>query len=267
MLNNLILNKNLEIAILASLEAGKKILEIYNEDLSYKIKSDLSPITAADKAANEIIQNYLLKTNIPIISEENLIPDYSIRKEWRKFWLVDPLDGTKEFISKNGEFTVNISLIENNKPLLGVIFEPVTGNLYYADVKQKKAFIFKSINESVDISDVRKKSKVIFRQNKLKKDRINIVVSRSHIDKKTSEFINKQKLKSKILKSGSSLKFIFVIIGRADIYPRFGPTMEWDVAAADAICRATSVKILNIETEKELIYNKEDLRNPSFICM
>ena len=267
MINKFNLNKNLEIAIMASLDAGNQIVKIYNEDFNFQTKSDLSPITIADQVANGVIHNYLSKTDIPIISEENLIPDYSIRKEWSRFWIVDPLDGTKEFIKKNGEFTVNISLIENNKPVLGVVFEPVMGNLYYGDVKQKKSFIFKSINENIDIDYVLKKSKVIFKGNELKKGIITIVVSRSHLNTKTSEFINKQKLKTKILRAGSSIKFIFVIIGRADIYPRFGPTMEWDTAAADAICRATGIKILNIETKKELIYNKEDMRNPSFVCM
>jgi len=262
-INNFNLNKNLEIAIKASVEAGKKIVKIYNEDFSFKIKSDLSPITAADMAANEIIQSYLLKTNIPIISEENLIPDYPIRKEWRKFWLVDPLDGTKEFINKKGEFTVNISLIENQTPIIGVVYVPVTKELYFAEAGVG-SFKFENI---IDFSDIVLSERINLRTSN-SPEIFTIVASRSHLNDQTLAFLEQKKVekqKVEIKQFGSSLKICKVAERKANCYPRLGPTMEWDTAAAHAIALYSGKNIFQYNSSNPIIYNKESLINPFFI--
>lgn len=264
MLNNLILNKNLEIAILASLEAGKRILEIYNEDLSFKIKNDLSPVTIADEAANLIIQNFLLKTNIPIISEENLIPEYSIRKKWRQFWLVDPLDGTKEFINKNGEFTVNIALIENQIPILGVVYVPITKELYFAE-KDIGSYKFENI---LDYNEILMSEGKNLRTSSSSSKIFTIVTSRSHLNDETLAFLERKKEEKhevEIKQYGSSLKICKVSEGKANCYPRLGPTMEWDTAAAHAIALYSGKNIFKFNSSNQVIYNKESLINPFFI--
>lgn len=261
------LNPNLITAIKASIDAGKEIMNIYNSDFNYELKEDASPLTIADKNANAIINKYLVKTTIPIISEENAQIDFSIRKDWNTCWIVDPLDGTKEFIKRNGEFTVNIALVENGIPILGVIYVPVKKTLYFADVNKKELFTTTLISHNTSIDKIIDNAILVYTKNE-NSNMIRVVGSRSHMNIETSDFIDSLKEKYdevEIVPKGSSLKFCLVAEGVADIYPRFAPTMEWDTAAAHAICKACGVSVISKETNKELSYNKEDLLNPWFI--
>lgn len=261
------MKRNMEIAILAAIKAGEEILRIYeNNEIQVETKLDHSPLTVADKSANEIINKHLAVTNIPIISEENKQISYETRKHWQECWVVDPLDGTKEFISRNGEFTVNIALIKNNCPLLGIIYVPVTKELYFADVE--KSVVNKCvISSSKDFKKELGNSTLISPQHT--DDKIRVVGSRSHMDEETMEYISSLKMRTEkkieIVQKGSSLKFCLVAEGLADVYPRFAPTMEWDTAAGQAICMASGLKIYIRETKEMMLYNKEELINPSFL--
>ena len=260
------MKNNLSIAIQASIEAGKAILEIYTSPFEVEIKGDKSPLTLADKNANDVINSYLKNTGIPIISEENKQLDYSERKDWNKCWIVDPLDGTKEFIKRNGEFTVNIALIENGNPLLGVIFVPVSKDLYFTSVDALKAFKYTLKNEDVPVSEILENALEILPETKTPSV-VKIVGSRSHLNDDTKNFISGIEKENEvgIVSKGSSLKFCLVAEGKANLYPRYAPTMEWDTAAGQAICQAAGVKVINNETQKPLRYNKENLLNPYFL--
>ena len=242
-------------------QAGEAILNIYHHsDFSQTVewKSDNSPLTVADKAAHNVIVNALKISypDIPILSEEGAQISYEIRKNWQRFWLIDPLDGTKEFIKKNGEFTVNIALIENGKPTVGVVFVPVKNWLFFAE-EGKGAF---KINENGEITTLQgcKES--------LEKRPIHIVSSRSHLSEETAHFIA-QYPNAECVSMGSSLKFMLVAEGEADIYPRFAPTMEWDTAAAHIIVAESGANICDYPDKKPLIYNKENLLNPHFLVV
>ena len=230
-----------------SKKASNKILDIYNHSFDVKKKLDDSPITKADLESNDIICKSLEKEfpNIPVISEENRIRDY---KE-SVFFLVDPLDGTKEFINKNGEFTVNIGLVIDNISTLGVIEIPVTGVQYFSNGESSFKFEKKNLKK---ISSLNKRKK------------IKIVVSRSHLDSFTINLLNKIKNEHSTLKIGSSIKFCLVAEGEADLYLRKGNTMEWDTAAGSAIIKTSHSKIYDFNL-KELKYGKKDFRNSSFI--
>jgi 3'(2'), 5'-bisphosphate nucleotidase len=243
----------LDTAIKAAIKGGEEILEIYNGHIEVETKSDNSPLTQADKNAHVAIMEFLEKTNIPVLSEEGREIPFSERKNWNKLWIVDPLDGTKEFIKKNGEFTVNIALIENGIPIMGVIYVPVTKTLYYG---AKNIGSFKE-----------------FEGNKLQlpinSDRKNYVAvgSRSHMSPETETLFNELKLQHgeiEIVSMGSSLKICLVAEGVADIYPRFGPTMEWDTAAGHAIAKFAGKSFIDISTNEEMKYNREDLLNKWF---
>lgn len=260
------ISKNLQIAIEASLKAGDAIMKVYDTTFNVEIKDDKSPLTEADKKANDIINTFLQPTPIPIISEENKQIDYTIRKKWDTCWIVDPVDGTKEFIKRNGEFTVNIALVHQGTPQLGVIYVPATKTLYFADVAKKQAFKSQLVSHATSLEDVLEKSKPL--KTKQSSDAIEVVGSRSHMSKETLDFVEKLKEGGKAVKivsKGSSLKFCLVAEGNADIYPRFAPTMEWDTAAGQAICNAVGVKVISKETNKALLYNKKNLLNPWFI--
>ncbi|MBO0342090.1 MAG: 3'(2'),5'-bisphosphate nucleotidase CysQ [Bacteroidota bacterium] len=262
------LNHQLTRAIKASIDAGKAIMKIYNSaDFGTEFKKDDSPLTQADLESNRVIMSYLTKTSIPIISEENKNLDYSARKNWDVCWMVDPLDGTKEFIKRNGEFTVNIALIKNGTPIIGVIYVPETQELYYANVEEGKSF-------KIAVSDVKELPENLFdKGNQLlpaekSGSTTKVVGSRSHMNEQTEQFIEELKNKGKnieIVSKGSSLKFCIVAEGKADIYPRVAPTMEWDTAAGHAICTAMGLKVTNWETGEDLTYNKENLLNPFFL--
>jgi len=246
----------LELALDAAVKAGENIMEVYNstESINYEKKADDSPLTVADKKSHNTIIDFLKETNINIISEESKSIDYDERKNWEEYWLIDPLDGTKEFIKKNGEFTVNIALIKNNKPHLGVVYCPVKKILYWNDHEKK---VFKREGED----QVELTKRVPVNENE---EGIRVVVSRSHMSEETSDYVNKL-TNPELISCGSSLKFLYIADNKADIYPRFGPTMEWDTAAAHSILNALEINVINLETGRELSYNKENLLNPYFI--
>lgn len=259
------MNNNLSIAIKAALDAGIEILKVYETKFDVEVKGDDSPLTQADKNANDVINDYLKPTQIPIISEENKQLDYNQRKDWEQCWIVDPLDGTKEFIKRNGEFTVNIALVTNGVPVLGVIYVPVTKTLYFTteDTKSSKKVVLDS--ENIDLEEIFLKAEAISPQND--SDIIRIVGSRSHLNEDTKNFISKieEENQVEIVSKGSSLKFCLVAEGLADMYPRFAPTMEWDTAAGDAICRAVGLEVIDQTTQKPLAYNKKNLLNNYFL--
>lgn len=249
-------NDLLQIAIAAAEEACSEILTVYNSnDFQTEAKGDNSPLTLADRRSHEVIEKHLLKTGLPILSEEGKDIPYSERKHWEYFWLVDPLDGTKEFIKRNGEFTVNIALVYKNEPVLGVVAVPVKGELYYATAGE--GAYQKNNGTSVRLS---KRVPVDLGQTGLR-----VVASRSHMNAETEAFIQKLSNPS-LIAAGSSLKFISVAKGEADIYPRYIPCMEWDTAAADIVIRETGLQTISVQDNKPLEYNKENLLNPYFIC-
>lgn len=253
-------------AIKAAVHAGNEIMKVYKtEDFQVESKDDESPLTIADQKANDVINKFLVPTGIPIISEENKQLDFAERKDWNKCWIVDPLDGTKEFIKRNGEFTVNIALIENQKPVFGVIYVPAKNELYIGDVSSQKSY--KGIIEEFafefkesDFNEIRPSVIV---------DKIRVVGSRSHMNQDTLDYIEELKRKYKkeveIVSKGSSLKFCLVAEGKADVYPRFAPTMEWDTAAGDAICNAVGLRVIDRETSESMKYNRENLLNNYFL--
>ncbi len=249
-------SKELQIALEAAVKAGENIMEVYNstESINYERKADDSPLTIADKKSHNTIIDFLKDTDIDIISEESKSIEYQERKNWEEYWLIDPLDGTKEFIKKNGEFTVNIALIKNNKPHLGIVYCPVKKILYWNDNDKK---VFK--REKEETREIKKRKPINENEEGLR-----VVVSRSHMSEETSEYINKL-TRPELISCGSSLKFLYIADNKADIYPRFGPTMEWDTAAAHSILNALEIHVINLDTGRELSYNKENLLNPYFI--
>jgi 3'(2'), 5'-bisphosphate nucleotidase len=252
-------------AIVTAIDAGKKILEIYKQaDFEIETKTDHTPLTIADKAAHFIITE-LLSGEFPMLSEEGKSIPWKIRKNWDSFWMVDPLDGTKEFIKRNGEFTVNIAFIEKGTPMIGVIVVPVLGELYYANENGSfKCNI--SLNEETDINDIIKNS--IKLPSESEGTHFVVVGSRSHLNTETEEFIKNIDTKGKplmIVTKGSSLKLCLVAMGKADVYPRLGPTMEWDIAAGHAIAIFAGRSVLQYPSGDPVVYNKENLLNPWFV--
>ena len=233
-------------------EAGEAIMEIYQKDFDVEYKDDSSPLTEADKRAHAIIASRLgeMYPDIPILSEEGKSIPYHERKEWRSYWCVDPIDGTKEFIKKNDEFTVNIALIQEGEPILGVVYAPAVDELYYAK-KGSGAFL---------------NGKPLPLERKKEKNVLKVVASKSHLSEETQAFIDALDADEiEQVSRGSSLKLCMVASGEADIYPRLAPTMEWDTAAADAIVRESGKMTYIFDEEKPLQYNKENLLNPWFV--
>ena len=250
------LKELIRLATDAALAGSKEILSVYNsENFEVESKGDNSPLTLADKKAHLAISSILKSSGLPILSEEGKSIAYDDRKNWQHFWMVDPLDGTKEFIKRNGEFTVNIALIENQVPVLGVVAIPVTGELYSGATGLGVSLL---LNGAVTV--ISKRSSVDLTRNGLR-----VVASRSHMNDETLQFIN-QLHEPELVSAGSSLKFLLLASGKADVYPRFAPTMEWDTAAAHAIIRELGIPVLEKDSKKELVYNKPDLLNPYFIC-
>ena len=246
------MTNELNIALKAAKEAGTAILKVYNSDnFDITAKSDDSPLTKADSVGHKVIMKHLSQTAYPILSEEGKMMPYEVRKNWNCFWMVDPLDGTKEFIKRNGEFTVNIALIKNNCPVLGVIYAPVLKTMYWASPTEGA---WKQIG--------RKKPTQLTKKNIERPTKI--VASRSHLSQETLDFIA-QYPNAEMTNIGSSLKFMLVAEGSADIYPRFAPTMEWDIAAGHGICQVAGFSVINANTKTEMTYNKENLLNPFFI--
>lgn len=254
-------------AIHASLAAGAEILKVYGTAFTVDIKEDKSPLTQADKNAHKAIMQHLEGIGIPVLSEEGKEIPYEERKDWKELWVVDPLDGTKEFIRRNGEFTVNIALVRNSEPVGGVIYAPVTGILYFGfsglgsfrteaatDTRWGDLGAILGIARRLPLSDPLASNKV--------------VASRSHLSPETEAFIEtlrKNRPDLELISSGSSLKLCLVAEGTAFVYPRFAPTMEWDTAAGDAIARAAGFGVYLHDENRALSYNKENLLNPWFI--
>ena len=235
-------------------EAGDAILEVYATDFDVQAKDDESPLTQADMASHRIIDAGLaaLTPDIPVISEESGLPDFDVRKEWDTYWLIDPLDGTKEFVNRNGEFTVNIALIGDNRPLFGVVHVPVQGKTYTG---------CEGIGAAVRENDGGSRSIRVARETGTP---VRVVGSRSHRGASLDAFLNKIE-EVEMLPMGSSLKFCVVAEGRADIYPRLGPTSEWDTAAAQAVVEQAGGAVLELDG-RPLAYNaKSDILNPHFL--
>ena len=263
--------KYLFVAIDAALRAGEKILSIYHDpasDFEIERKADNSPLTIADRKAHEVIAALLTETPFPILSEEGKQMDYAVRKEWSELWIVDPLDGTKEFIKRNGEFTVNIALVRNGLPVMGVIYLPVKQELYFAD-EALGAYKLSGITALDDAATLDELVKEAVRLPlKKETDRFVIVASRSHLSAETEAYIDEKRDRYgeiELVSSGSSIKICLVAEGKANVYPRFAPTMEWDTAAGHAIARAAGMEIYRADEEMPLLYNKENLLNPWFI--
>ena len=257
----MLINENLLKIVNISVDAGEVILNYYNENVDVIYKDDESPLTKADLASHKIITDSIKKItpDIPILSEEEFI-DWKIRKKWKKYWLIDPLDGTKEFIKKNDEFTVNIALIENNRPILGVIYTPALNELFYSI----KNFGSYKILTKKKLNTLKEAKRISI--NKKKSNKIKIVGSRSHSNPILDKWVNKNFNEFDILQKGSSLKFCLIAEGSADIYPRFGPTSEWDIAAGHIILEEAGGKLKSIDN-KEILYNeKENILNPEFFA-
>lgn len=256
-------------AINAVLAAGEKILDVYKSDnFDVDFKSDDSPLTRADRMAHNSIVEYLSNSGLPVLSEEGRDIPYEERRNWKQFWLVDPLDGTKEFIKRNGEFTVNIALVENNEAVAGVIYVPVLKDLY---IGMKNSGAWKLSNVELKTRFERFEDVVLEGERlplQQKRDQMVIVGSRSHMSAETEQLIEKLSRSygaCDILSKGSSLKICMVAEGSADIYPRFAPTMEWDTAAGTAIACAAGFQVSQQDGKTPLNYNKENLLNPWFI--
>jgi 3'(2'), 5'-bisphosphate nucleotidase len=261
-LKDCILNIDIEIVCEISRKAGEAIMGIYDGDHAVEYKEDKSPLTAADKASHKVIVAGLQKhfPEIPILSEEGAAIPYAERKDWERFWLVDPLDGTKEFIKRNGEFTVNIALIEGQQPVLGVVYVPVQDKLYYGVVGQGAWLLTDLCKLTADNYSQAKEIQV--RKPDPEKG-LTVVMSRSHPSPELEAYLAEIKV-AEAMPVGSSLKLCVVAEGKADLYPRLGPTMEWDTGAGHALVLAAGGTVKTPEGEA-LLYNKENLLNPYFI--
>ena len=256
----------LKISVEAAIKAGKKILEVYENEFEVETKTDNSPLTEADKKSHHAIKDILSSLDIDMLSEEGKLMSYEERKDWKKFWLIDPLDGTKEFIKRNGEFTVNIALVENGYPVAGVVHVPVTGKTYYgAENTGSFSFTFseaddKSVEEYMSTAEKLPEAST--------PEVYTVVASRSHNTPETEQFIDLKRQQFgevNCISSGSSLKLCLVAEGKANVYPRLAPTMEWDTAAGHAVAKFAGCVVYDYTTGKELQYNKENLLNPWFV--
>ena len=258
----------LDIAIGACFEAGRAILKVYSSEFAVEMKEDQSPLTMADRNAHDVILERLSPTGIPIISEEGKNLPYEERKDWQRFWLVDPLDGTKEFVKRNGEFTVNIALIEGGIPTLGVIFTPVLSILHFASPETGSKRVQIDLQKSYTLEDLLQISDSLPYQKKYNRP-YTVVCSKSHMNTETEEYIKNLKKKHpklEMVSKGSSLKMCLVAEGKADEYPRLGPTMEWDIAAGHAIILHSGGSVVRFSDSGPLLYNKENLLNPWFVA-
>ncbi len=250
------------IAIQAAIDASAVIMEFYSNGYKSQLKTDGSPVTEADVASSNVINERLLATGIPVMDEEIMNESYAERLKWTSFWCVDPLDGTKEYIKRNGEFAVNIALVEGQDAIFGVIASPVKEEIIFGG--KETGVFYCSFGQFAD-ADYWQKIEPSTKLN----DPLVMVSSRSHHHGISLDYINRLKNKFgeiAFLQKGSSLKFFDLALGKADVYPRFAPTMEWDVAAGQAIIEALNGTIINPETGKPLRYNKENLLNPHFIA-
>ena len=268
---------HLAAAIQAAVDAGKAILDVYHSDFKVEYKEDESPLTLADKKAHDIISTHLAMFEIPLLSEEGKTIPYETRRSWETLWIVDPLDGTKEFVKRNGEFTVNIALVTAGRPVLGVVFAPVREVLYFAlqglgafkmdSTDTITALCAHTSHNGITSNDLVEKSIAL----PVERDHdtpYTIVGSRSHATEALENFVEKKRRDFgtvDFIPAGSSLKLCLVAEGRADIYPRLAPTMEWDTAAGHAVVECADACIYNHFSGEPIQYNKKDLLNPWFI--
>lgn len=257
-------------AIGAALDAGQQILDVYHHpDMDWEVekKADNSPLTLADRRAHAVIAERLAETALPVLSEEGRHDDYTVRMGWKRLWIVDPLDGTKEFIKRNGEFTVNIALVDEGSPVAGVVYVPVTRTLYFGAVGCG-AYIYKECPETLPDTWEALTALVTPLPHTRENNDFVVVASRSHRSPETEAFIKEMEARHSrvaLRSAGSSLKICLVAEGEADVYPRMAPTMEWDTAAGDAVVRAAGGRIVDADSRQPLVYNKENLLNPWFI--
>ena len=275
-------------ALVAAKKAGDEILDVYHGDIDVKYKEDNSPLTLADERAHRTILKVLpsfFKNDIPILSEEGKDIPYEQRAEWEYLWLVDPLDGTKEFVKRRDEFTVNIALIEKNRPVVGVVFLPALGTLYFAaeglgSYKLEKVERVGHLLDDAGNSSEKTLDLGVVVEGALRlpsrqatgrpSNQINLVGSRSHGTEALAVFVEKMQQnydKVGFVPAGSALKFCLVAEGKADLYPRFGPTMEWDTAAGHCVVEQCGGAVVRMNQKTSLVYNKKDLHNPHFICL
>lgn len=257
----------------AAIRAGARILDIYNsDDFNINLKSDNTPITLADREAHTLIKNYLSQTRIPLLSEEGRNLLFEERCNWDLFWLIDPLDGTKEFIKRdNHEFTVNIALMVDNEPFMGVVYAPCFDTMYFSDMERgafMKEHVVPDKNAEFSINEIYTGAKQLPLTSD-KNNPIRITISRSHLSPETDRFVEKMKEHfggAEVISKGSSLKFCLVAEGTADFYVRTTNTFEWDTAAGHAIAAAAGAIAVDLAQQESLKYNKEDLANPFFFC-
>ncbi len=249
------LNEWLEKAREAAVAAGDKILEVYHsDDFKTESKDDKSPLTLADRLSHEAIMERLENSGLPVLSEEGKGIEYADRKDWEYFWLVDPLDGTKEFIKRNGEFTVNIALVHGQRPVMGVVYVPVTGKMYSA-LKGQGAYLAEKDGEPARLQCA---------TYTMQDEGLKMVGSRSHMNEETKTFMAQFK-NPEVVSMGSSLKFMLVAEGNAHVYPRIAPTMEWDTGASQIIVEEAGGSVTRYEDGEPVVYNKENLLNPYFV--
>ena len=261
-------------AIVAAVAGGKEILTVYDTDFSVEYKEDDSPLTLADKKASLKITEILEPFQIPVLSEEGEHTAYDVRKHWEQLWIVDPLDGTKEFVKRNGEFTVNIALVKQGVPQIGVIYSPVLKDMYFAAAGIGAFKInkhdFLAIEDHIATKTL---DELICLASKLPMTHSHkayrVVASRSHMSSETYHYIERLKQQHgnvEIVSTGSSIKMCWVAEGMANEYPRFGPTMEWDTAAGQAILQGAGCELIDHETGKAMQYNRPELLNHWFIA-
>lgn len=259
-------------AVRAALDAGKVVLEVYDSDYAVEHKEDLSPLTQADRRSHDLLMDALSIDGLPVLSEEGREIPYEERKRWERLWIVDPLDGTKEFIKRNGEFTVNIALVEYGKPVIGVVYVPVPRLLYFA---AREIGAYKTEDPAVLAGDAEPLRMQTLLQHARRlpmpqpSDRpFTIVGSRSHAGPELKNFVEEKRREHgqvDFISAGSSLKICLVAEGKADMYPRLGPTCEWDTAAGQAVAENAGAKLLDYKTGEPLRYNRADVLNPWFI--
>lgn len=264
-------------AVDAAVQAGKVILEVYETDFGVETKEDNSPLTVADMRSHEIIKARLERHGIPSLSEEGRHADFKTRRHWHLMWVVDPLDGTKEFVKRNGEFTVNIALVEGRRPVMGIVYAPVLDRLYFGSVDigsyklesaQDSGYFKESKDSTEDRYNLLLSSAVKLPVEGHEQRPYTVVGSRSHATPDLTRFVDKKREEKgavDFIPAGSSLKICLVAEGAADVYPRLGPTMEWDTAAGQAVAECAGAKVYAYESGLPLGYNKADLLNPWFV--
>ncbi len=270
-----ILQKVLGIGLRSSLLAGDAVMRVYKSDFDVTLKSDQSPITEADRRSHEILMEQL-GDEIPVLSEEGSQITYEERKEWNLFWLIDPLDGTKDFIKRNGEFTVNVALIEHHSPVAGIVYLPAKEILFFGGrgfgAYRVSGSALDNIRHSISgdpLEPALAGAVSLPDPDKLRSSKkIKIIQSLSHVTEQEAEFVVLLKEEFRDLdtaSAGSSLKFCLVAEGTADLYPRFGPTMEWDTAAGQCVAESSGCEVLDLQDFSSIRYNRRVLRNGSFI--